>query len=92
MTPVIGRTPPASNQTKSATVTLTGTLKKVAVEGGCYQLVANDGKNYELLGKFPKQDGTKLQVTGTVATDIVTLCQVGQAFKIQSLKVIKNKK
>lgn len=83
-------TPKSSpTQVKPQLVSLTGTIHKLAVEGTCYQLAANDGKNYELMGKFPKRDGVKVQVSGVVATDVVSICQVGQPFKIKSVRVIK---
>jgi hypothetical protein len=74
---------------KPPLVSLDGTIRKLAVEGTCYQFTANDGKKYELLGKFPKRDGVKVQVTGAVATDVATICQVGQPFKIKSIRVLK---
>jgi hypothetical protein len=77
-----------TTQVKSDIVSLTGTIRKLAVEGTCYQFKANDGKNYELLGKFPKRDGVKVQVSGSVATDVATICQVGQPFKIKSIRVL----
>jgi hypothetical protein len=77
-------------QVKPAIVSLTGTIRKLSVEGICYQLATDDGKNYELMGKFPKRDGTKVQVSGVVETDIVTICQVGKPFKVKSVRVIKH--
>ena len=70
-------------------VTITGTIHKIAVEGTCYQLATSDGKKYELLGKFPKFDGLKAEVTGTIPTDIMTLCQVGQPIQVKSLRTIE---
>jgi hypothetical protein len=74
---------------KSAIVSLTGTIRKLAVEGTCYQLASDDGKKYELMGKFPKVDGTRVQIRGSIATDTVTICQVGQPVKVKSVRVIK---
>jgi hypothetical protein len=71
------------------TVNVTGTINKLAVEGICYQLAADNGKKYELMGKFPKIDGTKVQVSGVVKTDMVTICQVGQPLQVKTVKVIK---
>ena len=70
-------------------VNLTGTVRKLAVEGTCYQLNTNDGKKYELMGKFPKIDGTRVQVRGVIKTDVVTICQVGQPVQVKSVRVIK---
>jgi hypothetical protein len=74
---------------KSAIVSLTGTIRKLAVEGTCYQLASDDGKKYELMGKFPKIDGTRVQVRGVIETDTVTICQVGQPVQVKSVRVIK---
>jgi hypothetical protein len=74
---------------KSAIVSLTGTIHKLSIEGTCYQLATNDGKKYELMGKFPKIEGTKVQVRGIIATDTVTICQVGQPVQVKSVRVIK---
>ncbi len=74
---------------KSAIVNLTGTIHKLAIEGTCYQLATDDGKKYELMGKFPKIEGTRVQVRGIIATDTVTICQVGQLVKVKSVRVIK---
>jgi hypothetical protein len=74
---------------RSEVVNLTGTVRKLAVEGTCYQLASDDGKKYELMGKFPKIDGTRVQVRGIIATDTVTICQVGQPVQVKSVRVIK---
>ena len=74
---------------RSEVVNLTGTVRKLVVEGTCYQLASDDGKKYELMGKFPKIDGTRVQVRGIIATDIVTICQVGQPVQVKSVRVIK---
>lgn len=81
--------PPISAQAQPVTVNLTGTIKKLAIEGTCYQLAADDGKKYELMGKFPKTDGTKVRVSGVVVTDMATICQVGQPLKVKTVRVIK---
>ena len=78
-----------STKVKPATVDLTGTIKKLAVEGTCYQLAADNGQKYELMGKFPKIDGTRVRVSGVPKTDMVTLCQVGQPLQVKTVRVIK---
>lgn len=82
----LSATPPVS---KAATVEIVGTVRKLAVEGTCYQLNTDRGQKYELIGKFPKRDGAKIKVSGTVATDMVTICQVGQPLKVKSFKLLK---
>lgn len=83
--------PALANPTTSSSqvVSLTGTIRKLAVEGTCYQLDTDNGQKFELIGKFPKIDGTRVQVRGTIATDVVTICQVGQPFTVKAVRVIK---
>jgi hypothetical protein len=81
--------PPNTRPSQPTIITLVGTIQKVAVEGGCYQLVASDGKNYELTGKFPKRNGIKVRVRGEVVRDTATICQVGQLIRVKSFKVIR---
>jgi hypothetical protein len=78
-------------KTKPINVNLVGTIHKLAVEGTCYQLAADSGKKYELMGKFPKIEGTRVQVRGVVVMDTATICQVGQLLKVKAVKVIKPK-
>jgi hypothetical protein len=78
-----------SAQVKPATVNLTGIIKKIAVEGTCYQLVADDGQKYELMGKFPKTDGTRVQISGVVKIDMATICQVGKPLQVKAARVVK---
>jgi hypothetical protein len=80
---------PQPTQTKQTIVNLTGTIRKLAVEGTCYQLITNDGKKYELIGKFPKRDGVKVRVRGIVDQDMATICQVGQPIQVKSVRVLK---
>ncbi|PSB59272.1 hypothetical protein [Chamaesiphon polymorphus] len=85
----LANTSTGTAQVKPATVSLTGTIKKLAVSGTCYQLAADNGKKYELMGKFPKIDGTRVQISGVPKTDMVTICQVGQPLQVKTVKVIK---
>jgi hypothetical protein len=87
--PALANTSTGSTKVKPATVDLTGTIKKLAVEGTCYQLAADNGQKYELMGKFPKIDGTRVRVSGVPKTDMVTICQVGQPLQVKTVKVIK---
>jgi hypothetical protein len=87
--PISANTNPNPTQVKPEIVSLTGTVRKLEVEGICYQLAADNGQKYELMGKFPKQDGVRLRVKGLVANDVATICQVGQPFKVKSVRVIR---
>jgi hypothetical protein len=85
----IANTSTDSTKVKPASINLTGTIKKLAVEGTCYQLAADNGQKYELMGKFPKIDGTRVKVSGVPKSDMVTLCQVGQPLQVKTVRVIK---
>jgi hypothetical protein len=87
--PALADTATSSTKVKPATVNLTGTIRKLAVEGTCYQLDGDNGQKYELMGKFPKIDGTKVRVSGIVKTDMVTICQVGQPLQVKTVRTIK---
>jgi hypothetical protein len=87
--PTLANPNPSTVIVKSDIVNLTGTIHKLVIEGTCYQLATDDGKKYELMGKFPKIEGTRVQVRGVIATDAVTICQVGQLVKVKSVRVIK---
>jgi hypothetical protein len=79
-----------SSRVKPAIITLVGTIEKVEVETGCYKLVASDGKNYELMGRFPKRNQVKVRLRGEVVRDAATICQVGQLIKVKSFRVLRN--
>jgi hypothetical protein len=87
--PTLANPSTSPTKVKPITVNLTGTINKLAVEGTCYQLAADNGKKYELMGKFPKIDGTRVQISGIVKTDMVTICQVGQPLQVKTVRVIK---
>lgn len=74
---------------KPVTLNLTGTIRKLALTGTCYQLDGDNGQKYELMGKFPKIDGTKVRVSGVVKTDMMTICQVGQPLQVKTVRTIK---
>jgi hypothetical protein len=90
--PVLAAPNSSSVKTKPINVNLVGTIHKLAVEGTCYQLAADSGKKYELIGKFPKIEGTRVQVRGVVVMDTATICQVGQLLKVKAVRVINSKK
>ena len=85
----IATTNSSETQVKSVPVSITGTIKKIEVEGVCYQFAADNGKKYELMGKFPKIDGTRAQISGVPKSDLATICQVGQPLQVKTVKVIK---
>jgi hypothetical protein len=89
MLPTIANSTYPIDEIKPAIVTISGTIRKIEIEGTCYQLATDNGKKYELIGNFPKRDGLKVQVRGIVTKDMATICQVGQPFKVKSYRTIK---
>jgi hypothetical protein len=89
MLPTLAMPNHSTTQIEPAIVTISGTIRKIEIEGTCYQLATDNGKKYELMGKFPKRDGMKVQVRGIIATDISTICQVGQPFQVKSYRTIR---
>jgi hypothetical protein len=80
----------APSQAPGQNVTVKGKVKLINVEGGCYQLITTDNTHYELQGEFPKQDGLIVKVRGTLATDLVTACQVGRPLQVQNIQILRN--
>lgn len=72
--------PPAKDE-----ITLTGTVEKVDLEGGCLVLRVGS-KSYELIGGDPVvlQHGNQVRVVGIVRTDMATICQVGPVLDVVS--------
>lgn len=83
----VAQTPASPSQT--ASIDVAGTIRFVDVEGGCYQLQASNGRTFELLGQFPRQDGLQVQVRGKLLKDTATTCQVGQPLQVESVRVIQ---
>lgn len=82
-----GVTPSKSATKPSGQTTVTGTVFRSEVEGGCTGLRADDGKVYELLnsgGGSTIAAGARVRVTGLVRTDMATICQIGTPFEVLS--------
>lgn len=79
--------PPPASPLPGAT--LTGTVFRSDVEGGCLGLTGDDGKNYELLvagDRSAVTEGARVRVTGRVRTDVATICQIGTPFEVTSVE------
>ena len=75
---------------QSSNITVAGVIRFLNVEGGCYSLKAQDGRSYELLGEFPRQDGLQVQVRGKLLSDTATICQVGQPLQVESVRALES--
>jgi len=67
---------------------LRGTIRKSDLEGGVYQLVADDGTIYELEGNDPllRKEGTKVEIDGSVDKNALSFSMTGPRVKVKSVK------
>jgi hypothetical protein len=67
-----------------------GTIRRNELEGGHYQLVADDGTAYQVEGSDPalSQDGAKVEVDGAVDKDAMSFAMTGPILKVRSVKRI----
>jgi hypothetical protein len=65
-----------------------GTIRYNALEGGHYQLVADDGTAYQVQGADPvlKEDGAKVEIDGAVDRGAMSIAMTGPILKVQSVK------
>ena len=66
----------------------TGTIRKSDLEGGVYQLVAEDGEIYELEGADPllQKDGCRVQIEGSVDKNAMSFTMTGPRIKVKAVK------
>jgi hypothetical protein len=67
-----------------------GTIRRNDLEGGHYQLVADDGTAYQVDGSDPalKQDGARVEVEGAVDKGAMSFAMTGPILKVTSVKKI----
>jgi hypothetical protein len=67
-----------------------GTVRKNDLEGGHWQLVADDGKTYVLEGTLRgiDQDGAKVEIDGAVDRDAMGFAMTGPTLRVTSGKKI----
>jgi hypothetical protein len=65
-----------------------GTVKRSDLEGGHWQLVADDGTTYVLEGATAgfAQDGIKVEIDGAVDNDMMSFAMTGPTLKVKSGK------
>jgi hypothetical protein len=75
---------------KEGMMTVTGRLEFMSIEGGFFGIVTDQGQKLLPLNLKPEyhQHGMRLEVTGKIETDIMTIQQWGTPFTISSLKVL----
>ncbi len=67
-----------------------GTIRHNDLEGGHYQLVADDGTSYEVEGADPalKEDGARVEVEGAIDRGAMSISMTGPILKVRSVKRI----
>ena len=69
---------------------VTGTVEKKGFGFGTWALVAEDDTTYEL--KDPaeelKQEGIKVEVTGKIREDVMTIAMIGAVLEVESYKLL----
>jgi hypothetical protein len=67
-----------------------GTIRHNDLEGGHYQLVADDGTAYQVEGADPalKEDGARVEVEGAVDKGAMSFAMTGPILKVKSVKKI----
>lgn len=68
-------------------MTITGTLQFVDLEGGAWVVAGDDGRRYQLLDP-PRgvASGTRVEVDGEAATDVMTLQMAGRPFRHRAIR------
>jgi hypothetical protein len=74
----------------SAMAKFRGTVKYSDLEGGHYQLVADDGTAYELEGADPllRKSGARVEVDGTIDRAALSFTMTGPRLKVKSVRAI----
>lgn len=72
-------------------MTIKGKIEHKLLGMGAWALVAEDGKTYEL--KDPpseiKKDKIKVQVTGKVRDDVMTIAMIGPVLEVISFEILE---
>lgn len=69
---------------------LRGTIKHSDLEGGHFQLSADDGIDYELEGTDPllRRVGLRVEIDGTVDGGTLSFAMTGPRLKVKSVKAL----
>jgi hypothetical protein len=65
-----------------------GTIRRSDLEGGHWQLEAENGTTYVLEGAIAavEKDGAKVEIDGAVADDVMGFAMTGPTLKVKSAK------
>ena len=69
---------------------VTGTVEKKGFGFGTWALVAEDDTTYELNDPAEelKQEGIKVEVTGKIREDVMTIAMIGAVLEVESYKLL----
>ncbi|MBI3945197.1 MAG: hypothetical protein HY321_04710 [Armatimonadetes bacterium] len=83
------RTPPPGGGS-SETVQATGTVQFVALEGGFYGIVAEDGTRYDPINLPPQfqRDGQRIRFEGKVRSDLAGIHMWGTLIEITQISAL----
>ena len=72
----------------SAMAKFHGTIRYSALEGGHFQLVADDGTTYEVQGNdaLLRRDGARVEIDGAVDRTALSFAMTGPRLKVKSVK------
>lgn len=74
-------------------IRVTGIVVFVQVEGGCWQLRADDGQRYELRpGQAPSKilvDGARVSLILDLRSDLASTCMVGQIADVEQVESVQ---
>jgi len=67
-----------------------GTIRYNELEGGHYQLEAEDGTSYQVEGVDPalKEDGAQVEIDGAVDKNAMSFAMTGPILKVKSVRKI----
>jgi hypothetical protein len=67
-----------------------GTIRRSDLEGGLFQLQADDGTTYEIEGVDPllAQEGVRVEIDGAVDRNAMSFTMTGPRLKVSAVKAI----
>ncbi|MBO9998558.1 MAG: hypothetical protein J7641_06035 [Cyanobacteria bacterium SID2] len=72
-------------------MTVTGTVKRVAMGTGTWSIESDDGTTYEIYQGAPSellQDGLKVKVDGVVRDNVMTFAAIGPVLEVRSMEIL----
>lgn len=79
--------------TQEGTQVVEGMVRFIGVEGGCWQLQADNGKTYELVGELAgtlRTDGVHVRLEVRKKKALASFCMVGELIEVLKILEIKD--